>query len=306
MPEPLFLNIVANAVTVRAYYACMTSDSVLSGPPLPILLATVIGVFGVAPASAQSARPQFEVASVKLNPNCPDNQTKEQFSPGRVTVGCIKLKELLQAAYGTFANGTNSGLTHLQIFGEPSSLEPLRFDVTAAARADTPMGQMFGPMLQMLLEDRFHLKIHRETRELPVYALTVAKGGAKLQPAKAESCVPVDLNHANDAAPNFCGRMTGKPSGLHITDDAYGMTMADIAGKFLSNRLDRPVIDKTGLAGIFDAHLEFARDAALSAGSDEGPSIFTAVQEQLGLKLSPDKGPVEVLVIDHVERPSEN
>lgn len=282
-------------------------QSSFSRTRLPILLPTVVWIFGVTRAPAQSARPQFEVASVKLNPNCPDKQTNEQFSPGRVNVGCIRLKELIQAAYGTFANGTNSGSAHLQIFGEPSSFDSYRFDVIATAQADTPMEQMFGPMLQMLLEDRFHLKVHRETRELPVYVLTVSKGGTKLQPTKEGSCVPVDLNHANDRVPNFCGRMTGKPNGLHITDDAYGMTMGEIAGKFLSNRLDRPVIDKTGLAGLFDAHIEFARDMAVAdAASDDGPSIFTAVQEQLGLKLSPDRGPVEVLVIDHVEKPSEN
>jgi uncharacterized protein (TIGR03435 family) len=285
----------------------MTFDTVFSGTRLPILLATALWVFEVTPAPAQSARPQFEVASVKLDPNCPDKQTNEQFSPGRVSVGCIRLKELVQAAYGTFANGTNSGLARLQIFGEPVSFDSYRFDVVATAQADTPMEQMFGPMLQMLLEDRFHLKTHRETRELPVYTLTIEKGGAKLQSTKEGSCVPVDLNHANDREPNFCGRMTGRANGFHITDDAYGMTMAEIAGKFLSNRLERPVIDKTGLAGLFDAHLEFARDSgSTDAGSDQGPSIFTAVQEQLGLKLSPGKGPVEVLVIDHVEKPSVN
>jgi uncharacterized protein (TIGR03435 family) len=104
--------------------------------------------------------------------------------------------------------------------------------------------------------------------------------------------------------------MTGKLNGVHITDDAYGMSMAEIASRFLANRLDRQVIDKTGLAGVFDAHVEFTRDNAATTPDNPAdtaaPSIFTAVQEQLGLKLSPDKGPVEVLVIDHVEKLSEN
>jgi uncharacterized protein (TIGR03435 family) len=165
----------------------------------------------------------------------------------------------------------------------------------------------------VLLEDRFWLKVHRDTRDLAVYMMTVAKGGLKIRAAKEGSCIPLDLNHADQASPNFCGRMTGKGNGVQMTDDAYGMSMAEIASWFLANRLDRPVIDKTGLAGLFDAHLEFARDSAPTTLDNPGasadtaaPSIFTAVQEQLGLKLTADRGPVEVLVIDHVEKLSEN
>src|SRR5262249_14760442 len=117
-------------------------------------------------------------------------------------------------------------------------------------------------------------------------------------------CTPVDLAHANDPSANFCG-MKAHISGAHIADEALGMTMTEIANRFVSNRLDRPVIDKTGIKGGFDAHLEFDRPND-PARHPTGPSIFTAVQEQLGLKLTPDKGPVEVLVIDHVENPSEN
>ena len=175
------------------------------------------------------------------------------------------------------------------------------------------MDQMFGPMLQVLLEDRFRLKVHRETRELPVYTMTVARGGLKTRATKEGSCIPLDLNHSDQPSPNFCDRMTGKLNGDHISDDAYGMSMAEIASRFLANRLDRTVIDETGLAGRFDVHLEFARDNAatnldnpVASPDSAAPSIFTAVQEQLGLKLSPGKGPVEVLVIDHVEKPSEN
>ena len=156
------------------------------------------------------------------------------------------------------------------------------------------------------------MKMHRETRQLPVYLMTVAKRGLKIQPTKEGSCVPVDLNHANQPTPDWCGRMTGRANSAGIIDDAYGMTIAEIASRFLTNRLDRLVVDKTGLTGLFDAHLEFARQAAPSAPGEVGepsetaPSIFTAVQEQLGLKLEPGQGSVEVLVIDHVEKPSDN
>jgi uncharacterized protein (TIGR03435 family) len=256
-----------------------------------------------------AAHPAFEVASVKLNQNCSGDRQDEQFSPGRVSVTCITLPNLIHAAYGTFANGPNPNPNRLPLFGAPDWARSSRYNITAKARGDAPMDQMFGPMLQVLLEDRFKLRVHRETRELPVYTMTVAKGGLKIRPYKEGSCVPVDLNHADQPSPNWCGRMTGRVNGLLVNDDAYGMSMAEIASRFLANRLDRPVMDKTGIAGLFDAHLEFSRSN--TAGPDSptepdpaAPSMFTAVQEQLGLKLSPDKGPVEVLVIDHVERPS--
>ena len=286
----------------------MTRRTVVAALPLVINLL-------IAPLShAQStpARPAFEVATIKLDSGCVGDRQDEKFSPDRVSVTCVRLRNLIQAAYGTFANGPQSNPRHLQILGAPGFVDTDQYDINAKATGNAPMDQMFGPMLQVLLEDRFHLKLHRESRDSPIYALTVAKGGLKLQPTLEGSCVPLDLNHAGEPSPNFCGRMTGRANGINVIDDAYGMSMAEIAGRFLSNRLDRAVIDKTGLPGMYDAHLEFARD---NAGADRGAavpttetgaSIFTAVQKQLGLKLSPDKGPVEVLVIDHVEKPSEN
>ncbi len=276
---------------------------------------TALQTFHVSAVRAQSspatvvARPAFEVASIKLNLDCSGDRQDEQFSPGRVSVTCITLPNLIKAAYGTFANGPEPKPNRLRLFDVPDWAQSNKYNVTAKAKGATPMDQMFGPMLQVLLEDRFKLRVHRETRELPVYTMTVAKGGLKIRPSKEGSCVPVDLNHADQPSPNWCGRMTGKGSGLRVIDDAYGMSMAEIASKFLANRLDRPVIDETGISGLFDAHLEFTRDSVAAPDSPiepdaGGASIFTAVQDQLGLKLSPAKGPLEVLVIDHVERPS--
>jgi uncharacterized protein (TIGR03435 family) len=252
-------------------------------------------------------RLSFEVASVKPANRCEGDQQDEKFSPGRVSVTCITPANLIQAAYGRFGNGAHASPKHLLILGAPEWVRSSRYDIAAKARANAPMGQMFGPMLQVLLEDRFRLKVHIETRELPVYTLKVTKSGPRLSATKESSCIPVDLKHGNDLSPNFCG-MTGRANGLHVTDDARGMTMPEIAGRMLANRLDRPVIDQTGLAGLFDAHLEFDRASTTGDPADgaERPSIFTAVQEQLGLKLSPDKGPVEVLVVDHVEKPDAN
>jgi uncharacterized protein (TIGR03435 family) len=174
---------------------------------------------------------------------------------------------------------------------------------------------MHGPMLQALLEDRFKLRVHRETRDVPVYALTIAKGGLKLPPFKEGSCTPVD----HTQFPPFSAPLTpdqiakncharGTKDGLNLKVDAQGMTLDDFAKIFLdTHTLNRPVVNKTGIAGRFDFHLEYAPERGAPADDvSEGPSIFTALQEQLGLKLESAKGPGEFFVIDSVERPSEN
>jgi len=265
-------------------------------------VALVISAFGV--VQAQTPRPSFEAVSIRISSDCPGDRQDEKFSPGRVSVTCITLPNLIQAAYVTFADGRSRNPARLRLFGTPDWARSEHFNIVAKAQGDIPMEQMFGPMLQSFLEDRFHLRLHRESRELPVYTMTVAKGGLRIHATKDGSCIPLDLNHSGQLSPLFCGRMTGRPANGLITDDAYGMTMAELASRFLSNRLDRPVIDKTGIAGMFDAHLEFAPENA--AADSAAPSIFTAVQEQLGLKLTADRGPVDVLVIDHVEQPSPN
>jgi uncharacterized protein (TIGR03435 family) len=178
---------------------------------------------------------------------------------------------------------------------------------------------MMGPMLQSLLEDRFQLKIRRETREVPVYALTEAKGGPKLLPFKEGSCIPVDFakGFPPPGQPN-CKAVVGR-NGPNVTVEAPG-TSVDSLSKLLNLALDRPVVDKTGITGFFDFHLVFAADEvtprflpggdmagppAEPSGDPAGPTIFTAIQ-QFGLKLEPAKGSRDFLVIDRVERPSGN
>ena len=171
---------------------------------------------------------------------------------------------------------------------------------------------MQGPMLQTLLEDRFKLRIHRETRDIPVYEFSVAKGGIKMERVEDGSCVVVDSNSDSKPKPAAavqkpaCSQGSVARSGQNneIQDmDFRAISMGDFLS-VLQRYLDRPVIDKTGLAGRFNLHLQFARD--LSTPETPAPSIFTAVQEQLGLKLEPVKGPGEFLVVDSIERPSEN
>jgi uncharacterized protein (TIGR03435 family) len=169
-------------------------------------------------------------------------------------------------------------------------------------------------MMQALLEERFHMKTHRETREVPVYLLTVDKGGPKFQAAKQGSCQPSDTS--GDFIPHFDGIPCGEPrvsrKGPVTVIDFRGVTLDAFAKDLHPD--GRSVIDRTGLAGTFDIHLEEEAEAPRApapgsgAASDPSPSssFIVALREQLGLRLVPAKGPVEFLVIDHIEKPSEN
>jgi uncharacterized protein (TIGR03435 family) len=172
-------------------------------------------------------------------------------------------------------------------------------------------------MMQRLLEDRFHLKTHRETREVSVYIMTVAKDGPKLRPTKEDGCNHLDTTDLTQSLRIMPG---GKPwcvitsptrNGSSFVWDVSGMSL-DVFSKLLKVA-GRPVIDRTGLTGTFDIHLEWeGNDPNASppdgAAASEPPStsIVSAIRKQLGLQLDPGKGPREFLVIDHVERPSEN
>jgi uncharacterized protein (TIGR03435 family) len=186
---------------------------------------------------------------------------------------------------------------------------------------------MMGAMLRTLLEDRFKVQVHRESRDKSVYLLTVAKDRPGLQPSREGSCTPPDVNNLQNTVPHpgarDCGAGGGRsgPGGVWV-EDWHGVTMDEFAGRMLSGLLDRPVIDKTGLSGRFDVHLEFAREqriagparlngvdtplAAATPAEPPGPSIFTALQNQLGLNLSPARNPMDVIVVDRAERPSGN
>jgi uncharacterized protein (TIGR03435 family) len=259
-------------------------------------------------------RPAFEVATIKPNPNCTPSGGAP--TPGRLDIKCTTLRELIRGAYGIFA-GEKIASRMLDVVGGPSWLDSDRFDLSAKAEGAAGIQKMIGAMLQSLLEERFQLKVHVEPRDKPVYFLTVAKE-SKLTPSKEGSCVPIDLNNLpkpGDPQPKFCGMpRTSFKNGL-ISSDVFGASMEELAGRMLANVVDRPVIDKTGLTGRFDIHLEFARDMSAmmlngnamppAPNDSAGPSIFTAIQ-QLGLKLSPDKAPIDVIVVDSAQKPSEN
>jgi uncharacterized protein (TIGR03435 family) len=206
----------------------------------------------------------------------------------------------------------------LPISGGPTWIYSEYYAINAEAGDKATEKMMEGPLLLALLEDRFKLKVHRETREVPVYALTVARGGPRLK-AGDETCLPPDYSTyprpALPAGKSYCkDASAGGKRGQNAVVNADPATV-DYFCKLLGLVLDRPTVDRTGLPGKYAFHLKFAIDQSMheipegfGPHSDEppAPSIFTAVQEQLGLKLEPSKGPREFLVIDHVERPSEN
>jgi uncharacterized protein (TIGR03435 family) len=208
-----------------------------------------------------------------------------------------------------------------QIVGPSSSIPSGKYDIQATTEGRMPGNQMAGRLLQALLEDRFKLVVHRETRQLPLYELTVAKSGLKLKPTIEGSCTPFSPDSPPQVrtagAPPFCGFLRTGAKGLDRTMDGIGISMEALAGSLSRSELRKSITDRTGFTGRFDVHMTWSIDPSIPGLSDDfggvpvpgsapGPSIFTALQEQLGLKLESARGPVEVLVIDRVEEPSEN
>jgi len=243
-----------------------------------------------------------------------------ESTPGRVSTGCAPLADarglgLIQRAYVRFAGGHANPLVIVPIEGGPAWIHSEFYEINAKADGHPSQEMMEGPMLQALLEDRFKLKVHRETREVPVYLLTAVKA-SKLRPFKEGSCTPNAVTFLPQTLAEGQRPCRALVAARRGTVDVEGATILEFS-KLLNLALDRPVIDKTGHSARFDFHLEFNPDPApprLPPGGDDAaaadpggaPSMFTALQEQLGLKLQSAKGPGEFLVIDHVERPSEN
>ena len=282
------------------------------------------------------ARPQFEVASLKPNNGCENTPRVGNLSPspGRLEMPCVTLQSLIQSAFGTFGDGVSINTQPLHMEGGPSWMPSEHYSLSAKTDGPARTEMLAGPMLQALLEERFQLKTHRETREIPVYAMTVGKGGLKVQPLADDACIPLDLAHPpappkpGDPPPNLCGvMMMGSTAKGDMTIEVRGSTMTQFAQR-LSGRLDRTVVDKTAIAGKFNFHLEFTPDpnmqgqavpaarggdggSAANPGNpgslpEVGPNLLVALQEQIGLKLSSDRGPVSFLIIDRVEKPTSN
>ncbi len=281
-------------------------------------------------AACFAQQPEFEVATVK--PSAPQPMGRMMMGtrggpgsddPSRYSCSNCSLMMLLTQAYA---------VQRSQISGPPL-LDSEHFDVAAKVPPGTTTEQ-FRQMIQSLLAERFQLKLHRETKEMPIYELEVAKGGPKL---KESAAAPPDAAQAAPGQP-----LRSDKDGYPILPRGRGSMMAMAPGRArlqgeqetmdqlaarLSMMVGRPVRNGTGLTGKYDFVLSFAPDVSMmnmgmpkpppdadgrgpgpaAPGDDSAPSIFTALQEQLGLKLEQKKGPVELLVVDHVEKtPAEN
>jgi uncharacterized protein (TIGR03435 family) len=254
--------------------------------------------------------PAFAVASIK--PDKSGNGGSRMMStPDGFSATNIPLQFLLREAYGVEDD---------QISGAPNWIRSEGYDIEAkvdgsdVAKLSKLSFDQRRLMFQPLLEDRFKLKVHWETKELPIYALVTAKSGTKLHEAKPGDTYPHGMK-----GPDGIGRPGTMRMGRgQLTGQGVPVTLLT---KSLSQQLRRIVVDKTGLTGKYDFTLQWAPDESqgpmkppgavpgtdsTASAQSSGPSIFTAIQEQLGLKLEPQKGPVKVLIIDSIERPSEN
>jgi uncharacterized protein (TIGR03435 family) len=242
----------------------------------------------------------FDAASVKAVQSAGGRFTMSggpgTNDPGRISYENIPLRIVLLSAYG---------LKNYQLVG-PDWLNTLRFDITAKI-PDGATKEQFQSMLRSLLEARFRMTLHRESKELPIYDLLVAKKGPKL---KAVTAQPTDEQIATalpgegaDGFPKLSMPSSGivietKNGAARITANA--VTLAKFA-EMLSGRVGRPVIDRTEIAGTYSFVVYFTPEGATPSDSSE-PDIFAAMQEQLGLRLEARKGPVEMLVIDYAEK----
>ncbi|MEQ1759185.1 MAG: TIGR03435 family protein [Vicinamibacterales bacterium] len=277
-----------------------------------IVVAATLSLSAQGPAPI-TPRPSFEVASVKKN-------TSGEFGgsiggrPGQVTVRNNTLRNIVRNVYR---------LQDFQIVGGPSWFDTERFDITGRAPVETTQDDMM-LMVQELLADRFKLVLHMETRQLPVYVLLPSRADGRPGPKLTMSTVDCAALVASLAAARqggappptptagaqpFCGTRTtpGRIQGSSVTMANFGRNLSNFAG--------RMVIDRTGLAGSWDLELQWTPDPGmmpalppnappLPAPDPNGPSLFTAIQEQLGLKLDSQRGPVDVLVIDSAQQPS--
>ena len=319
-----------------------------------IALLIAASAFTVIPLLSQTTppKPSFEVVSIKPSP--PNLGIRGGGPRGdRFTMSGASLRMLLQMAYGRSTNNGPVG-GQLQIIAGPAWIDSDRYDIQA--KADCSGGalsrEQMQLMLQSMLEDRFQLKAHMETRELPIYNLVVAKDGAKIKPSADQAPTPASLAgplqpcgpapaipappplpppgqrggpfDPNTPLPRGAMVMMMNPSGM--TMRATSAPIGNLIG-LLQQSVGRPIIDKTDLKGLFDFQLQFSPEgltlpgppgglgpgpgagpigpAGTPAAADPVPSLFTAIQD-LGLRLESSKAPVEVLVVDSAQKPTEN
>jgi uncharacterized protein (TIGR03435 family) len=236
----------------------------------------------------QTKSPEFEAATIKPVKNPDPNRAHDRTEGRHFSAYHMTLRDLIMMAYHVDAR---------EIAGGPAWVTGDEYDLEAVAGEDSRLPDQREAMLQKFLTDRFQLAFHREQRTLPAYALVIAKGGPKLKAAEAAGSSGASCEHFGTC--NF----HNEPLDHFVRWLAFAV-------------LDRPVLDKTGIVGNFDFTLRWTPDesqfssiglrASQASGEANTPPLFVAIEEQLGLKLAPEKIPAEVLVIDRAERPSEN
>jgi uncharacterized protein (TIGR03435 family) len=233
-------------------------------------------------AMAMDADPDWEVVSVKAAD--PDDHYDFFNIKGRhVVIRNESVLDILRTAYG---------MQKSQFVGLPDWVKTERYNVDGVPdAAGMPDADQMHALMRKLLAERFGLKAHHEQREMDVYALTVAKGGPRMEPSKS----------APDAMPGNAG---GQDNGRQ-TRKYWNVSMANFA-PMLQFNVDRPVVDQTGIQGRYDFTMKWTVDQERATEPDAPPVLFTAIQEQIGLKLEPTKAPADVLVVDAIERPTAN
>jgi uncharacterized protein (TIGR03435 family) len=299
-------------MTVTRRVAVGLVAAVLLGVPIvaglvrtPVVVAAFAAPAGPVPflQIQDPPRQSFEVASVKPNKSGETSNFLQSRPGGNFAVGNMTLRGLIMFAYG---------IQGFQLVGAPDWVATERFDIIAKAAADvppTPIGRTSPEalMLRSLLEDRFRLSAHRETRDLPIYALVLARADGRLGPqlrqTTSDYCARLlaAAGKAGDTPIPPGGPVCGMRPGGTGNEITFGAIPMNEFARFLNVNVGRTVVDRTGLTGVWDFDLKWSPPNAPTPDPDR-PSIFTALQEQLGLRLDATTGPVEVLVIDRLER----
>jgi len=265
-------------------------------------------VAAVAPTQTGATPPTFAAVSIKAcaGRGAGGGGGNQTVSPGRVVEECMSPMSLVQEAYLHFANGRVHPPWTARprlISGGPDWMKFDRYTIEAVADGVPPGPMMLGPMMQAVLEERFKLKVHRESKEVPVYDLSVASTGAKVSPFQEGTCAPVDWTQIPPPPLGPGQRRCNAGSTFQSTKvvwDVEAMSLDEFAAMF-GGFLDRPVVNTTGIVGLVSFHLEYDQG---SPGDLMTSTVFAAFKQQLGLELRPAQGHLDLLVVDHVERPS--
>jgi uncharacterized protein (TIGR03435 family) len=232
---------------------------------------------------AKDADPDWEVATVKPSDPNDTNGQHIRLRGRHVMLLDHTVEDILLIGYGVQKS---------QVVGEPDWVRTEKWDVDGVPDVEgEPNMRQLREMMQKVLKERFGMELHHEQREMPVFALTVAKSGPKMTP--------------NMSDPNGWMDQQNSAANGRDVENLKNASMADLA-EILQFRVNRPVVDQTGLKGRYDFKLQWTTDETRATDADAPPGVFTAIQEQIGLKLEPVKAPADVLVIDKIERPSAN